>query len=89
MTLAIMRELMDDVILVSDDDLRRACYAILQETHQLADGAGAATLAAAHQQRDRFAGQNVVAILSGGNLDLAQLPRIIEAGSLANADPAE
>ena len=80
MTLEIMRELMDDVILVSDDELRRACYWILKFTHNLAEGAGAAALAAAYKHRDRFAGQTVVGILSGGNLDLAELPRILDLG---------
>lgn len=77
MTLAIMREHMDDAILVSEDELRRAAAMLLQHTHNLAEGAGAATLAAAMQQRERFAGQRVVAIFSGGNLDLAQLPAIL------------
>jgi threonine dehydratase len=39
-------------------------------------------LAAAYQQRERFAGKKVVAVLSGGNLDLAELPRIMAAGEL-------
>jgi threonine dehydratase len=80
MTLAIMRELMDDVILVDDDELRRACYLILQHTRNLAEGAGAAALAAAYRCRERFAGKTVVGILSGGNLNLAELPRILEVG---------
>jgi threonine dehydratase len=77
MTLAIMREQMDDVILVSEDELRHAAAMLLKHTHNLAEGAGAATLAAAMQQRERFAGQKVVAIFSGGNLDLTQLPAIL------------
>ena len=81
MTLQIMRELMHDVILVTDDELRRACYWILKYCHNLAEGAGAAALAAAYKSREHFAGQNVVGVLSGGNLDLAELPRIFEAGS--------
>jgi len=79
MTLEIMRTQMDDVILVSEDEMRQAAALLLQHTHNLAEGAGAATLAAALQQRARFAGQKVVAILSGGNLDLAQLPSILGA----------
>jgi len=80
MTLDILNELLDDVILVSDDDLRRAVYWLLEHTHNLAEGAGAATLAAAWQERERFAGQKVVGVLSGGNLDLAELPAILELG---------
>jgi threonine dehydratase len=82
LTLDIMRELMDDVILVSDAQLRQACYTTLKQTHNLAEGAGAAALAAAFKHRDQFQGQNVVGILSGGNLDLAELPAILEAGEL-------
>lgn len=82
MTLEIMRELMDDVILVSDDELRLACWWILKHTHHLAEGAGAATLAAAYQCREQFAGKKVVGILSGGNLDLNELPAILKAGGI-------
>lgn len=77
LTLALMRQVMDDVILVGDDELRRACYWLLERTHNLAEGAGAAALAAAYRQRERFAGLKVVGVLSGGNLDLAELPRIL------------
>ncbi|MDB6074427.1 MAG: Threonine ammonia-lyase [Verrucomicrobiaceae bacterium] len=77
LTLGIMRELMDDAILVSEDEMRHAAAMILKHSHNLAEGAGAATVAAAFQQRDRFAGKKVVAVLSGGNLDLAQLPSIL------------
>jgi threonine dehydratase len=77
MTLDIMRDVMDDAILVNDDELRHACRLILEQTHNLAEGAGAATLAAAWKERHRFAGKTVVAILSGGNLDLSCLPAIL------------
>ncbi len=80
-TLDIMRSVMDDAILVSDDELRRACRLILQETHNLAEGAGAAALAAAWQEREKFRGKTVVGILSGGNLDLTQLPAILDSVS--------
>jgi threonine dehydratase len=79
MTLDIMRALMDDVVLVSDDELRLACFQILKETHNLAEGAGAAAVAAALKCRDRFAGQTVIGVLSGGNLDLQELPCILQA----------
>jgi threonine dehydratase len=80
MTMKIMRALMDDVILVSENALRHAAWMILKHTHNLPEGAGAAALAAAFQQRDRWQGQKVVGILSGGNLDLAELPTIVKFG---------
>jgi threonine dehydratase len=85
MTLDIMRQLMDEVILVSDDELRLAAYHILLQTHNLAEGAGAAALAAAMKEPARFAGQKVVGVLSGGNLNLAELPRILAAGERAGS----
>ena len=80
MTLEIMQALMDDVILVGEDELRVAAYWILKHTHNLAEGAGAGPLAAAYKERGRFTGKRVVGILSGGNLDLAELPRVLEIG---------
>lgn len=80
MTMAIMRELMDDVVLVSEEQLRQACWSILTETHNLAEGAGAAAVAAVAADPGRFAGKKVVAVLSGGNLDLTELPSILAAG---------
>jgi len=80
MTMQIMRELMDDVVLVAEDELRRAAYEILKHTHNLAEGAGAAALAAAYKIREQLAGQKVVCVLSGGNLDLRELPAILAGG---------
>lgn len=77
MTMDIMRELMDDALLVNDEDLRQAVRWLLEDTHNLAEGAGAAALAAAWRYRDRFAGKTVVGVLSGGNLDLSRLPWIL------------
>jgi threonine dehydratase len=77
MTLDIMYKLMDDVMLVSDDQMRESVGLLLQHTHNLAEGAGAATLAAALRESSRFAGRKVVGVLSGGNLDLNELPQIL------------
>lgn len=77
MTMCIMQALMDDMILVDDDELRHAIYQILKHTHNLAEAAGAAALAAVWQQRERFAGKKVVGILSGGNLDMTELPKVL------------
>jgi threonine dehydratase len=77
MTLEILRALLDDVLLVDDDALRRGVLELLRQTHNLAEGAGAATLAAAVEYKDRFRDKTVVGILSGANLDLAELPRIL------------
>ncbi len=74
-----MRDVLDDAVLVSDNELRRACRLILEQTHNIAEGAGAAALAGAIKTRERWAGKTVVAIVSGGNLDLKRLPEILAA----------
>jgi threonine dehydratase len=77
MTLEIMRRHVHDIILVSEQELRDAIRMVLQATHNLPEGAGAGSTAAALQLRDQLAGQTVVGILSGGNLDLRELTRIL------------
>jgi threonine dehydratase len=77
MTLAIMRRLMHDMVLVNDEALRETIRLLLRTTHNLAEGAGAAATAAALQMRERLAGKTVVGVLSGGNLDLRELSRIL------------
>ena len=77
MTLEIMRRLVHDMVLVSDPELEEAIRLLLRLTHNLAEGAGAATTAAALRLRDQFAGKTVVGVLSGGNLDLRDLRRIL------------
>ena len=62
-----MRELLDDFVLVSDADLYAAMRLLLVEGHVVAEGAGAAPIAGARKLRDRLAGKNVVCWISGGN----------------------
>jgi threonine dehydratase len=78
LTLAIMRRHVHDMVLVSDAELREAIRLLLRLTHNLAEGAGAASTAAALKMRDQLAGKTVVGVLSGGNLDLRELRRILE-----------
>ena len=74
----IMRRYVHNIVLVSDDELRQAIKLLLEHTHNLAEGAGAAATAAAmFHLRDKIAGQRVVGVLSGGNLDLRELQKIL------------
>jgi len=77
MTLEIMRQYVHDMVLVGDDELRAAIRLLLRVTHNLAEGAGAASTAAALRMREQLAGKTVVGVLSGGNLDLRELGRIV------------
>jgi threonine dehydratase len=78
LTLAMMRKYVHDIVLVSDEALREAIRLLLRVTHNLAEGAGAASTAAAFQMRDRLVGKTVIGVLSGGNLDLRELARILK-----------
>ena len=64
---------LDDFVLVSEEELRQAIVLMLEQTHNLAEGAGAASLAAAVKLKERLAGRKVVIVLSGGNLSLEKL----------------
>ena len=72
-TVGIMRELLDDFVLVSDDELKKAVVLALEHTHNLAEHAGAAALAAALNIKDRLARKTVVLVQSGGNLSMEHL----------------
>lgn len=76
-TLNMMREL-DDFVLVSEEEICTAIRCYAQNLHQLAEGAGAAPLAAALNMKDELAGQRIGLILSGGNIDRAALQRAIQ-----------
>ena len=73
----ILREHLDDFVLVSDDELYWAMRVLLVEGHLVAEGAGAAPLAAARKLRERLAGKNVVCWVSGGNATAESLTRAL------------
>jgi threonine dehydratase len=68
---------LDDFILVSDEAMAEGVRLLLEHTRNVAEMAGAASLAAAIQLRDRLAGRRVVLVLSGGNITLDKLQRIL------------
>ncbi len=73
---------LDDFVLVSEEELRRAIVLLLETTHNLAEAAGAASLAGAVKLKARLAGRKVALVLSGGNLSLEKL-RWVLAGAAA------
>jgi threonine dehydratase len=80
----IMREHLDDFVLVSDDEIRAAMVALLETTRNLVEAAGAAPLAGALRLRERLAGKRVALIVSGGNISVPQLAEVLaRAGSAA------
>ncbi len=78
LTFGILEELLDDVITLSEEELAGGVRLALRTTHNLAEGAGGASLAAALKLQAALAGKTVVAVMSGGNLDEANLRRILD-----------
>jgi len=76
-TQRIMRKYLDDFVLVEDRAIEAAIMLLLEHTHNLAEGAGAASLAAAVELKHRLEGKNVVLVMSGGNLSVDQLRRLL------------
>lgn len=70
---SILWDLLDDFVLVSEEEIYRAIVLYLEKTHNLAEGAGAAPLAAAMKMQEKLQGRKVALVLSGGNLSLDQL----------------
>jgi threonine dehydratase len=68
------------VVQVSDDEIKAAMRAYYTDCHQIAEGAGAAPLAAAMQERGRLAGKNVGLVLSGGNVDMGVYSGVLGEG---------
>jgi threonine dehydratase len=75
--LAIIRKGCSRIVQVSDDEVAAAIRAYWTDTHNLAEGAGAASLAAAVALRDQLAGKKVVCVMSGGNIDAVTLKKIL------------
>ena len=69
----VMRRLLDDFVLVSDDEIEAATAVMIEKTRTLVEAAGAAALAAALRLGDRVRHRNVALICSGGNISPAQL----------------
>jgi len=75
--LEIMCELLDDFVLVSEDEMRDAVRLYVEKAHTIAEGAGAASLAAGYKIRERLQGKRVAMVLSGGNLTAEMLRGIL------------
>ena len=77
LTFGILQRGLADVVTLDEEELAEGVRLALRATHNLAEGAGAATLVAAFKQRAALAGKTVVCVMSGGNLDTATLRRIL------------
>ena len=75
--LSIIQEGVHNIVLLSEAELKEGIRSALRWTHNLAEGAGASPIAAAHKLTDTLAGKNVVMVMSGGNLDTETLKKLL------------
>ena len=80
LTYDILREHLDDVVTLEEEELREGIRLALRGTHNLAEGAGAASLAAALKIRDQLTGKKVVCVMSGGNVNEEVLREVLARG---------
>jgi len=76
------------IVSVSEEEIAEAMRAYFVDTHNAAEGAGAAALAALMQEGDRMRGKRVGLILSGGNIDMPMFAGIVTGGSVRQARAA-
>ena len=79
LTFAVLKQQLDDVVTLEEPDLEEGVRAALRLTHNLAEGAGAASIAAARRYGHVLAGKKVGCVMTGGNIDLRTLGRIVTA----------
>lgn len=79
-TLPLVQEFVDEVLLVEEDEIEKAVLLLLEVEKTVVEGAGAVGLTAILEDRARFEGRKVGLILSGGNIDLLVLSSIIQRG---------
>ncbi|WP_298266822.1 threonine ammonia-lyase [Geobacter sp.] len=82
-TFPIVRELVDEVVLVDEEEIALAIVALLERTKLLVEGAGAVTLAALLNGKAGKPAGKTVCVLSGGNIDVKTIATVVERGLLA------
>jgi len=80
LTLPIVRERVSDIVLVDEPEIERAILLLLEIEKSVAEGAGAAGLAAVLADPERYRGRKVGLILCGGNIDMLALSSVIQRG---------
>jgi threonine dehydratase len=73
----ILQRGLDDIVTLTEGELADAVRLALRTTHNLAEGAGAASIGAAVKLGATLAGRNVACVMSGGNMDLRTLARVV------------
>ena len=79
-TFDLVNKYVDDIALVTEDEISSAILALIEKQKMIAEGAGAVSVAAAMHNKFDLRGKRVVSVISGGNIDVTSLSRVIERG---------
>lgn len=79
-TFDICKKYVDDIVTVTDDEVASAILALIEKHKLITEGAGAVSVAAVMFNKIPVKGKNVVCLLSGGNIDVTILSKVIERG---------
>ena len=79
-TFEMVQKYVDDIALVTEDEICSAILALIEKQKMIAEGAGAVSVAAAMFHKFPLEGKKVVSIISGGNIDVTSLSRVINRG---------
>ena len=79
-TFDLVSKYVDDIALVSEDEIASAILTLIEKQKMIAEGAGAVSVAAAMFDKFPIKGKKVVSLVSGGNIDVTSLSRVIERG---------
>lgn len=80
LTTRIIRQYVDEMVTVSDDEIAEAILLLLERTKLVVEPAGAVTVAAAINRKADIAGKRTVCVLSGGNIDVGFIHKVVEKG---------
>jgi threonine dehydratase len=80
LTLPLVSRYVDEIVTVDDEEIASAILILLEKEKTLAEGAGAAALAALLQSKTNLRNRRTVVLISGGNIDVTLLAKIIERG---------
>ena len=83
------RRYVDDIVTVSDDEIASAILSLMEQQKLVAEGAGAVSVAAAMAGRVDLAGRKTVCLVSGGNIDVTILSRVITRGLMMQGRQVE
>ncbi|MEM1483524.1 threonine ammonia-lyase [Oscillospiraceae bacterium PP1C4] len=82
MTIELINRYVDEMVTVTDEEIAEAILLLLERTKMLVEPAGAVSLAAAIHKKTDLKGKRVVSVLSGGNIDVSFIHKIVEKGLL-------